>query len=655
MNKLDMESVNIIDENIKKIGNLFPNVIVESEKGKSIDFDLLKQELSNVVVDGNKEKYQLTWPGKKEAILTANTPTNKTLRPVKEKSVNFDNTKNIYIEGDNLEVLKILQESYLNKIKCIYIDPPYNTGKDFVYRDNFYTSAEQELIESGQTEEYGSRLITNYTTDGKYHSVWLSMMYSRLKLARNLLSEDGVIFISIDDNEYFNLKRLCDEIFGENNLLETFHVQVRYGNKSLNEKDNFQKLIEYTLIYAKNKQKFNPKKPTEDYDVTKFNLDIKELKEPDKIEEINGKKVEIFLPNSYTISKVTDEDTKSFNYFKETWVTGSIYSGTGHGKVYQQVVEPRTNVDGYGVLYKIYGLGEDGLGYRYMTGPKQASANKGKMYNKIPLEKLQHLKNGGYEKTKPIINYYDFSADFGNIRHEGGIGFNSGKKPIKMLKQFFQMIFDNDYIVLDFFSGSASTAHAVMQMNSEDEGKRKFIMVQIPENCEKNVDMSREGFKTICDLGEERIRKSAKKIKDETNANIDYGFKVYKVDSSNMKDMYYSPTNLQQSQLNMFECNVKEDRTAEDLLTQVILDLGLTLDLSIEEKKILNNNVYFVESNSLVACFDDTIDINIIDEICKCNPLKIVFKESSFKTDSDKINTFERIKKLSNETEISII
>lgn len=655
INKLDMKSKDIFDFNIEKIGELFPNVIIETNEGKKIDFERLKAELVDDMVDGRKEKYQLSWAGKEESVLEANRATTKTLRLDKEKSVDFENTKNIYIEGDNLETLKILQESYLNKIKCIYIDPPYNTGKDFVYRDNYRINENEELTNSGQIDEYGNKLITNYTTDGKYHSVWLSMMYPRLKLARNLLSDDGIIFISIDDNEYYNLKRLCDEIFGENNLLETFHIQVRYGNKSLNEKDNFQKLIEYTLIYAKNRQNFIPNKPTEEYDVTKFCLDIKELKEPDKVEKINGRDVEIFLPNSYSIEKVPDEDTKTYNYFKETWVTGSIYSGTGHGKVYQQVVEPRADIDGYGVLYKIYGLGEDGLGYRYMTGPKQATANKGKMYNKIPIDKLEQLKQGGYEKTKPIINYYDYSADFGNIRHEGGIAFNSGKKPIKMLKQYLNLIKEKDYTVLDFFSGSASTAHAVMQLNAEDEGNRKFIMVQIPENCENNVDMAREGFKTICDLGEERIRRAGNKIKEETNADIDYGFRVYKVDSSNMKDVYYTPAELQQSQLNMFESNIKEDRTPDDLLTQVILDLGLTLDLEIEEKKILNNNVYFVQKNSLVACFDNTIDINIIDEICKYSPLKIVFKESSFKTDSDKINVFERIKKLSSDTEINII
>ena len=649
--KLDMKSMNLVNANIEKIREIFPNVVSEGK----IDFEALKQELTNELVDAKKEKYQLTWAGKKESILEANKQINKTLRINREKSVNFENTKNVYIEGDNLEALKIIQESYLRKIKCIYIDPPYNTGKDFIYRDNYSITDNSELEISGQIDEYNNKLVTNYTSDGRYHSTWLSMMNSRLRIARNLLTDDGVIFISIDDNEYFNLKSLCDEIFGEKNLLETFHIQVRYGNKSLNEKDDFQKLIEYTLIYAKNRSKFIPNKPKEEYDVTKFCLDIKELKEPDKIETINGRKVEIFLPNSYSITKVSDEETKTFEFFKETWVTGSIYSGTGHGKVYQQVVENRDKEDGYGVLYKIYGLGEDGLGYRYMTGPKQASANKGKMYNKIPLDKLEQLKNGGYEKSKPIINYYDYSPDYGNIRHEGGIAFNSGKKPIKMLKQLLGMINGDDYTVLDFFSGSASTAHAVMSLNAEDGGKRRFIMVQIPESCEGNVDMEREGFKTICDLGEERIRRSAQKIKEEYNEEIDLGFRVYEVDSSNMKDVFYEPSKLNQAQLNMFESIIKENRTSEDLLIQVLLNLGLTLDLDIEEKEILGNKVYFVAKNSLVACFDEQINLDILNEICETKPLKMVFKENSFRNDSDKINVYERIKKLSPETEINVI
>lgn len=290
-----------------------------------------------------------------------------------------------------------------------------------------------------------------------------------------------------------------------------------------------------------------------------------------------------------------------------------------------------------------------------MTGPKKTSANKGKMYNKIPLETLNQLKKGIYEKSKPIINFYDYSPDYGNIRHEGGIAFNSGKKPIKMLKQLLNILTGNNYITLDFFSGSASIAHAVMQLNSEDNGNRQFIMVQLPEQCEQNSEAYKSGFKTICDIGEERIRRAAKKIKEETNADIDYGFRVYKVDSSNMKDVYYEPSKLGQQQLNNLESNIKEDRTPEDLLTQVILDLGLTLDLKIEEKEILNNKVYFVAQNNLVVCFDNEINIDIIDEICKTQPLKVVFRESSFKNDSEKINTYERIKKLSPETEINVL
>lgn len=650
MDKLDMKSLNIVDENIEKIGSIFPNVIAESENGKTIDFELLKQELSKEIVEGNKEKYQLTWPGKKEAILTANTPSKNTLRPVKEKSVDFDNTENIYIEGDNLEALKILQESYLNKIKCIYIDPPYNTGKDFVYRDNYRQTAEQELIESGQIDDEGNRLITNYSTDGKFHSIWLNMMYPRLKLARNLLSSDGVVFISIDDNEYCNLKKMCDEIFGESNYIDTFYLQVRYTNKSLNEKDDFQKVMECVLLYAKNKTLFKPKKPSSQYDTSKFKYMIKELAKGEEI-ELGGKKVEIFKPNMYEIIEIEP----SLQGLKATWASGSVLKGNTSGKFFDQQLSPRKEIDGLNVLYKVYGIGEDGLGYRYFTGPKKETATKGIFYSGIPLDRLEELKNGTAIKENPIINFYDFSGDFGNIRNEGNTDFRAGKKPVKMLKMFLDMIPDDEYVCMDFFSGSASTAHAVMAKNIEDGGKRKYIMIQIPEKIDDNQDYYRAGFTNICDIGEERIRRAAEKIKEDTNANIDYGFRVYKIDSSNMKDVYYKPSDLSQEQLELFESNIKEDRTSEDLLTQVMLNLGLTLDLKIEERDIMNNKVYFVDDNALIACFDSSIDINIVDEICKYNPLKVVFKDSSFKYDNDKINLEEKFKKLSPDTEISIL
>ncbi len=437
--KMKMASVDLTEKNIEKIGELFPNCITETKDKdgnlkKTINFNILKQMLSKDLVEGD-EAYEFTWVGKKAAMLEANKPIRKTLRPCPEESVNWDTTENMYIEGDNLEALKLLQESYLGKVKMIYIDPPYNTGKDsFLYPDNFEMDKNdyEDLI--GVYDKEGNILFReNNETNPRFHSDWCSMIYSRLMLSRNLLSDDGVIFISIDDNELENLKKICDQVFGADNRLETFVIQVRYANKSLNEKDDFQKLTEYCLIYAKSKKMFLPHKESVEYDLTKFNLDIKELKNPDKHIIVHGRAVDVFLPGSYSIEDVSDEQTSSMNFFKETWVTGSIYSGTGHGLVYQQVVEPRQNEDGYGVLYKIYGLGEDGLGFRYMTGPKQLSAKFGKMYNKIPLDKLDGLKQGTYKKSKPIINFYDYSADFGNIRHEGGVAFNGGKKPTKML------------------------------------------------------------------------------------------------------------------------------------------------------------------------------------------------------------------------------
>ena len=650
MNKLDMKSENVVDNNIEYIREKFPNVVVESDKGYAIDFSALKQELSEVIVDETKEKYQLTWPGKKEAIVIANTPTTKTLRPVREKSVNFDTTENIYIEGDNLEALKILQESYLGKIKCIYIDPPYNTGNDFIYNDNFNKDVSQELIDSGQIDEEGNRLVANNQSNGRFHSDWLSMMYPRLRLARNLLSDDGIIFISIDDNEYFNMKRICDEIFGDNNYIDTFFIQVRYTNKSLNEKDDFQKVMEQVLLYSKHKQRFKPKKPVEEYDISKFKYYIKEIKLGEKL-ILGGKKVEVFKPGEYEII----EGDSGLNGLKATWASGSVLKGNTSGKFFDLYLSSRKLIDGLNVLYKVYGIGEDGLGYRYFTGPKRENATKGQFYSGVPLERLEQIKRGRAIKEKPIVNYYDFSGDFGNIRNEGNVDFRYGKKPVKMLKMFFDMINDKDFICLDFFSGSGSTAHSVIQANAEDNGNRKFILVQLPEQIEETQDYYRFGFKTICDLGEERIRRAAKKIKEETNADIDYGFRVYKIDSSNMKDVYYKPSELNQEQLNMFETNIKEDRSSEDLLIQVMLDLGLTLDLKIEEKNILNSKVFFVDKNSLIACFDNNLNINIIDEICKYNPLKVVFRDSSFKTDNDKINVEERIKKLSPETEINIL
>lgn len=628
MNKLDMESKNIVDENIERISELFPNVIVESTNGKAIDFELLKQELSKEIVDGAKEKYQLTWPGKKEAIVNANTPSKNTLRPNKEKSVDFDNTENIYIEGDNLEVLKILQESYLNKIKCIYIDPPYNTGSDFIYNDKFSKSENEELNESGQIDEDGNRMISNNQSNGRFHSDWLSMMFSRLKLARNLLSKDGLIFVSIDDNEQANLKKVCDEIFGEKNFIGIFCI-----NTTPNARDygHIGKMHEYALFYAKN------------IDFAKSNMIPEEEKKFTYSDEIGGFNIhplynsnEAFTPanrpNLYYPFYVNPNSKTKDGFYEiglenrpgwiEVYPPKSVKNGVQFVWRWGKEERSRTNLNKEIVGYKVDNE------FRIV----QKMRNSAKLIRSF-------LYDGGYTSRK------------GTAEVEEIIGSKifSFPKPVELIKLFLKSASNEDSIVLDFFSGSGTTAQAVMELNNEDNGNRRFILVQLPEKIDEKE------FETICDLGQERIRKAAKKIKQETNANIDYGFRVYRVDSSNMKDVYYKPSDLGQTNLFDMMSNIKEDRTPEDLLTQVMLDLGLTLDLKIEAKNILNNKVFYVADNALVACFDDIVDINIIDEICKCKPLKVVFKDMSFKSDKDKINLEERVKKLSPDTEISIL
>ena len=612
MNKLDMKSENIVEDNIEYIKEKFPNVVIESEKGYAIDFNTLKQELSDVIIDDTKEKYQLTWPGKKEAIITANTPTTKTLRPVREKSVNFDTTENIYIEGDNLEALKILQESYLGKIKCIYIDPPYNTGNDFIYNDNFKKDSNQELIDSGQIDEEGNRLVANNQSNGRFHSDWLSMMYPRLKLARNLMSDDGVIFISIDDNELDNLKKICDDIFSEENFISNLVWQKNFAPKNDNKYISIS--TEYILIYSKNKEKFN-----------------------------RG-----LLPREEKYNKGysnPDNDTRGL------WTSGSMLATTFSQSGVFEIVSPNGKIN----------MPPAGRCWRYSkdTVSKLIKENRiwwGKDGNGVPRVKrfLSEMPKGIVPQNLLLYNEVGSNQD-GNLELKELFNaqiFNYPKNTKLINRLLIIANLKKDDIVLDFFGGSSTTAHSVIKSNVDNENI-KYILIQLPE---KYTDKSGQyNFETICDLGEERIRRAANKIKEETNADIDYGFRVYKIDSSNMRDVYYKPSELNQAQLNMFETNIKDNRTSEDLLTQVILDLGLTLDLKIEEKNILGNRVYFVDENSLIACFDDNIDINIINEICKLTPLKVVFKDSSFKNDNDRINVEEIIKKLSPDTEINIL
>ena len=611
MNKLDMESKNIVNENIEKISELFPNVIVESNDGKTIDFDLLKQELSKDIVEGIKEKYQLTWPGKKEAIVNANTPSKNTLRPVKEKSINFDNTQNIYIEGDNLEVLKILQESYLNKIKCIYIDPPYNTGNDFIYNDKFKKDIDEELLESGQVDEEGNRMVTNNQSNGRFHSDWLSMMYPRLKLARNLLTDDGVIFISIDENEADNIKKICDEIFSSENYRNQLLVRRRIKSLNLQFANNGLKTFnvgcEYIYVYSKsNKFLFNPlrMKKSNISDKGSWNVFWSNADRPTMRYELLG-----FTPESGQWRWKKELAEEAINNYKE-------YLEKFSAKITLEDYWKKTG-EKLKFIRKIEnGKGKNG-GIQYWVGPDNTSLRTS---NWTDIEVSQIAK--------------DFELPFGN------------PKNVELIKLIISSIKENNFYILDFFSGSSTSADAVMRLNSEDNGNRKYIMVQLPEKCDENSEAYRNGYKTICDIGEERIRRAGAKIKEETNADIDYGFRVYKTDTTNMKDVYYMPNDLEQGDLLELESNIKEDRTTDDLLTQVILDLGLTLDLNIEEKMIGKNKVYYVAGNSLVVCFDDKIDIDIVDKICECEPYKVVFKDSAFKTDNDKINLEERFKKL---------
>ena len=630
MNKLDMKSNDTLKNNLSQIKEMFPSVFVSTSEGEVIDFDLLKQELCSQVIEGGKEKYQLNWPGKRESIVNANTPSYNTLRPLKNKSINFDDTKNIYIEGDNLDVLKILQESYLNKADIIYIDPPYNTGNDFIYNDKFQRNSEDELLDSGQIDELGNRLVANNTSNGKFHSDWLSMMYSRIKLSRNLLKNTGVIYISIGDDELYNLKCLCDEIFGMNNFIACC---TRISKRTSNKGNYFKPTKDYVLVYAKNIENID----------WKFGAGNKINEKDFKYEDENGK----YKQNGASLYQPSLDSRPNQRYYIEC-PDGSLIIPPGNvfpdEKIDGAKVKPLSNNDKcWRWSCETYLKNKDKLMFTKASNncpliDSEGNPSKWNIYDKV------YLKDKIDETLLPEDVIYDYVNSQGT-KEVLSLDLNfSFAKPVALIKYLIKITqMKNDITILDFFSGSGTTAQAVMELNAEDNGKRKYILIQLPEEL-KDTEQ-----KNICELAEERIKRSAKKILESKGGNtlkIDTGFRVYKVDSSNMKDVFYKPNDLEQSQLRLFESNIKEDRTTEDLLTQVILDLGLTLDLNIEERMIGNNKVYYVARNSLVACFDDNIDINIVDKICECEPYKVVFKDSAFKYDNDKINLEERFKKL---------
>lgn len=670
--KLDMQSPNWANLNSQFIAERFPNCITESAEGIKIDFDLLKQELSNDLIEGTKERYRLEWPGKKEAIVTANLPTTKTLRPIREDSVDFDNTENIYIEGDNLEVLKLLQESYLGKIKMIYIDPPYNTGKDFVYKDNFSKDTQDELLESGQKDEYNQRLMVNPETAGRYHSDWLTMMYPRLKLARNLLTDDGVIFISINNVEIHNARKVCDEIFSEKNFIEciSWNKRIPKNDKGIGS------IHEYILIYVKNSQLEHLfKMPKDGLD------DIFEL-----LEKL--KKSKIAIPEA-------EKEVKRF-YQKKGYDRGiTLYNSLDKnyelwGKINMSWPNANTFGPRYDVLHPILKqpvkVPERGWRWKEDTFKEQVDYND-----------IIELHDGSFMcgriwfakdlNTQPSTIKYLREVDTMLLRtilstkSDGGIetenlfqnkSIFSYPKPTSLIKTLIESIELDNSIVLDFFSGSATSADAVMQVNTLLKKDIKFIMVQLPENLDESLKTADNNSKQILlnaieildslkkphfltELGKERIKRAANKIQSENETKADLGFRVYRLDESNMQDVYYKPQDYKQARLELFADNVKSDRTADDLLTQVMLDWGLPLSLKIEQVEISGKLVFKVAENSLYACFDKNIDEVFAKELAKTKPLRVVFKDAGFKDDTAKSNVKQLLKQLSPETEMKVI
>lgn len=649
-----MQTTNKADENFKKLAELFPNAVTESidENGevvRAIDKDILMQEIVVKVVEGNEERYQFTWPDKKKAILLANTPISATLRPCKEESVDFDNTENLYIEGDNLDVLKLLQETYLGKIKMIYIDPPYNTGNDFLYSDDFSESSEEYLANSGQYDEQGNRLVANTESNGRFHTDWLNMMYPRLKISKDLLSDDGLIFISIDDNEVENLKKICDEIFGSDNFINIIALKTKAsaGASGGGEDKRLKKNAEFVLIYAKNKNLMLMEQPVEFVSIADF---IKEHKENNigfyytRILEDFGQKT--------LICELGDMKIYQHSDFKFSTVSEKMKEGLTLNQVYDKyfdkifmVTNAQTSL--LTKVNKVTPSEQMLISYEYIpkTGKDKNKTISKYVWNKTLVvwfaDSAIKNKNGVF-KAEQIGTLWD-DISWGRLDLQGDVPFKNGKKPLKLLERLISMATDDDSIILDYFSGSATTAHAVMESNLMDGGNRKFIMIQIPEACDEKSDAYKAGYKNICELGKERIRRAGKKIKEENpTANVDIGFRVLKLDSSNMKDVYYRPTEYSQELLTDMESNIKEDRTPFDLLFQVMLDLGKKLSAKIEEKEIAGKKVFVVDDNDLIACFDEDISEEVVKAIAQMQPLYAVFRDNCLSSDTVATN-FEQI------------
>lgn len=651
MDKLKMQTANKADENFKKLAEMFPNAVTETitgydENGKAIveraiDKDVLMQEISCEVVDGNEERYQFTWPDKKKSVLLANAPINKTLRPVRDDettptgadsegkpycssgSVDFDNTENLYIEGDNLEVLKLLQETYLGKIKMIYIDPPYNTGNDFVYEDDFAQSTDEYLANSGQFDEDGNRLVKNLDSNGRFHTDWLNMIYPRLKIAKDLLTDDGVIFISIDDNEVDNLKKICDEIFGETNFVSDMIWQSR---TSISNDHEVSLNHNHTFVYSKSREDLTfGGDPIDKRDYINPDNDIRG---PWKLVPIDANHVggnTVYpIKNPKTGKEYLPPNGRIWCYNKKT-----IDSLIADGRIK-------------------FGLNDDSAPKRKLYYNERMAKGDKKTPSSLIID--AGTTKDGTSAIMDLFNgkkLFDYPKSIGFIQKLCGYG-----------------VPQTEGFILDFFSGSATTAHAVMQLNAEDGGHRKFIMVQLPEVTDEKSEAYKAGYKNICEIGKERIRRAGNKILEEATQetvdiakygesyevdetinkykNLDVGFRVLKCDSSNMKDVYYNPAEYESSLFSSLEDNIKENRTPEDLLFQVMLDLGVLLSSKIKETTIAGKKVFNVEDNYLIACFDDNVTEEVITEIAKQKPYYFVMRDSSMANDSVATN-FEQI------------
>ncbi|MDY4853569.1 MAG: site-specific DNA-methyltransferase [Prevotella sp.] len=624
MDKLRMQSTNGVQENIENIQSLFPDCVTETidertgELVRKVDFEKLQQNLSDVIISGREERYQFTWPDKKKAILLANSPVNAALRPCREESVDFDNTQNLYIEGDNLDVLKCLKETYLHKVKMIYIDPPYNTGNDFVYEDDFAESSAEYLANSGQFDEQGNRLVTNTESNGRFHTDWLNMIYPRLKVARDLLTDDGVIFISIDDNEQENLKRVCDEIFGENNFVAQLIWERAFSPK--NDARFVSNSHDYVLMFAK--------------DINQFVIGRLE-----RTAEANSRYSNPDNdPRGVWMS--SDISVKTYNKACDYPIT------TPSGKV----IEPPAG--------RCWRLSKNAFFERLQDnriwfGPNGDNTPRIKRF-------LSELKFDGMAPTSIL-----FFKDVGHSQEGaqevvalfGDKGVFDGPKPVRLLQRLITLAnLKDDSIVLDFFSGSATTAHALLKTNAEKEKHCKFILVQLPEEVsEKKKD---QGYKTICEIGKERIRRAGKKIKEDsplTTQDLDTGFRVLKLDSSNMEDIYYTPKDISQANLFSLVDNVKSDRTAEDLLFQVMLELGATLDSKIATEVVAGKTIYNVADCYIVACFDKDVTDEVVTTIAKMHPLYAVLRDTSMANDSTATNFEQLFKTYSPDTVTKIL